>query len=275
MRDILVTLGTVDARSGHVNYAVELCTALDAALTALYVSQPFVDMPPIESPALLPEAVHFLREHRRAAVAGGPAFITWAKQRGVRHCEWKIANGSIAAALAELGNWHDLIVSGGVQPSDPQSMAVCGEMLLKAPAACLIVPAGVEWHGMPRRIAVAWNDSPQAIHAISAARPFLDRDSHVIVLSGKSRSDDAASHIVHPGFDLPAYLDRHGYDVECYSGQIDDRCAGESLLAAAADVNADLLVMGAYGRARFSEWVLGGATRHVLQNATLPLLMRH
>ena len=51
--------------------------------------------------------------------------------------------------------------------------------------------------------------------------------------------------------------------------------AGEALLEAARDVGADLLVMGAYGRSRFSEWALGGATRHVLTHAQMPVLMRH
>jgi nucleotide-binding universal stress UspA family protein len=47
------------------------------------------------------------------------------------------------------------------------------------------------------------------------------------------------------------------------------------LLARCIDVHADLLVMGAYGHSRLREWVLGGATRHVLQHAQLPLLLRH
>ena len=49
--------------------------------------------------------------------------------------------------------------------------------------------------------------------------------------------------------------------------------AGVAILETAANANADLIVMGAYGRSRFSEWVLGGATRHVLQHMTVPAFM--
>jgi nucleotide-binding universal stress UspA family protein len=50
---------------------------------------------------------------------------------------------------------------------------------------------------------------------------------------------------------------------------------GAAVLAAAGDVGAGLLVMGAYGHTRFREWVLGGVTRHVLAHAALPVLLRH
>jgi nucleotide-binding universal stress UspA family protein len=51
-----------------------------------------------------------------------------------------------------------------------------------------------------------------------------------------------------------------------------DGNAGEVLLAQAAAHAADLLVMGAYGHTRLREMVFGGATRHVLREATLPVL---
>ena len=51
--------------------------------------------------------------------------------------------------------------------------------------------------------------------------------------------------------------------------------AGAQLLSLAADVGADLLVMGCYGHSRAREWVLGGVTRTILQSMTLPVLMSH
>ena len=50
---------------------------------------------------------------------------------------------------------------------------------------------------------------------------------------------------------------------------------GELLLSLAADLQADLLVMGCYGHGRAREWLLGGVTRSVLQSMTLPVLMAH
>jgi nucleotide-binding universal stress UspA family protein len=46
-------------------------------------------------------------------------------------------------------------------------------------------------------------------------------------------------------------------------------------LSRAADLGADLLVIGAYGHSRVRELLLGGATRSILQSMTLPVLMSH
>ena len=78
-----------------------------------------------------------------------------------------------------------------------------------------------------------------------------------------------------PPFDIDSYLNRHG--IRARSQDLTDagEGVGEALLEQADRFHADLLVMGAYGRSRFSEWALGGATRHVLWNARLPVLFRH
>ena len=47
------------------------------------------------------------------------------------------------------------------------------------------------------------------------------------------------------------------------------------LLSRTCDAGADLIVMGAYGRSRLRELVLGGATRHLLRHMTVPVLMSH
>jgi nucleotide-binding universal stress UspA family protein len=54
-----------------------------------------------------------------------------------------------------------------------------------------------------------------------------------------------------------------------------DLAVGDVLLSRAADLGADLIVMGAYGHSRVREMVLGGVTRHILQHMTVPVLMSH
>jgi len=78
-----------------------------------------------------------------------------------------------------------------------------------------------------------------------------------------------------PPFDMLSHLRRHGIDPEQREIAADESDAGAALLDSAAALRADLLVMGAYGRNRFSEWIFGGATRHVLRHAGIPVLMRH
>ena len=54
-----------------------------------------------------------------------------------------------------------------------------------------------------------------------------------------------------------------------------DLGVGDLLLSRAADLCADLIVMGAYGHSRVREIILGEATRHILQQRTVPVLMSH
>jgi nucleotide-binding universal stress UspA family protein len=49
----------------------------------------------------------------------------------------------------------------------------------------------------------------------------------------------------------------------------------EALLSHAADMHADLIVMGGYGHSRLWELVLGGVTRTMLETMTVPVLMSH
>ncbi len=78
-----------------------------------------------------------------------------------------------------------------------------------------------------------------------------------------------------PPLDLPAYLRHQGIEARVQHGDFNDSDAGEGILKYAKDEGSDLIVMGAYGRSRFQEWILGGATRHVLEHMTVPVFMAH
>ena len=78
-----------------------------------------------------------------------------------------------------------------------------------------------------------------------------------------------------PGADLCTTLARHG--VKCEASAIDrpEQSVGETLLARVRHTHADLLVMGCYGHSRLREFILGGTTRHVLKEMSVPVLMSH
>jgi nucleotide-binding universal stress UspA family protein len=84
-----------------------------------------------------------------------------------------------------------------------------------------------------------------------------------------------AAHGDVPGADISLFLARHNIKTEATQVFADDIDVGDMLLSRAADLGSDLLVMGAYGRSRLTELVLGGATRHILQQMTVPVLMSH
>jgi len=78
-----------------------------------------------------------------------------------------------------------------------------------------------------------------------------------------------------PAADICLHLARHGVNAEAASLKATDMEVGDILLSRIADGDADLLVMGAYGRSRLREIVLGGASRHILDHMTVPVLMSH
>jgi nucleotide-binding universal stress UspA family protein len=114
-------------------------------------------------------------------------------------------------------------------------------------------------------IVAGWNGSREAARAVHEALPFLTAAERVVLCAV---GEEAARHLEAAA----TALRRHRVPV--HPEQVDgpDGNAGETLLARAAAHGADLLVMGAYGHGRLRELMFGGATRHVLREATLPVL---
>jgi nucleotide-binding universal stress UspA family protein len=274
MQDILAYTSSFATWSRATAHAARLAGALDASLTGLYVSpSPLAMAPTYETPELMTYVLEGIRELVESASAAAPAFVRWAGEHGVKKAAWQVAEGDLPSVLGHIGNWHDLLVLERT-PVPEESAAELGRIALSVEIPCLIVPPEGTPSPTPECIAVAWNGSPEAIRAIHAARPLLARAGRVVVLSGTPRK--ALTEIDwKPQFDLGVYLRRHGVHAEERRLLASDEEAGPALLAAAAEVGAGLLVMGAYGRTRFSEWFFGGATRHVLNHADIPVVMRH
>jgi nucleotide-binding universal stress UspA family protein len=118
------------------------------------------------------------------------------------------------------------------------------------------------------RICIGWNGTAESASAVSAALPWLQRAEAVRILSaeGYQRRGPAAP-------ELAAYLALHGIDAEVEVFRARSGGAGAGLLAAARDFGCDLLTMGAYSHSRLRQLILGGVTRHVLENADLPVMM--
>jgi nucleotide-binding universal stress UspA family protein len=120
-----------------------------------------------------------------------------------------------------------------------------------------------------KRIAIAWNGTANAASALTSVMPFVRQAEAVCVLTSDDyfrRGPSAA--------DVAEYVSHHGVAAQVISFQAIDRVTGAGLLAAAASFGADLMSMGAYSSSsRLRQLILGGTTRHVLENAMLPVLM--
>ena len=137
----------------------------------------------------------------------------------------------------------------------------------------MVVPDGSAPVVAPKRMALAWNGSAEALRAVRAAIPLLAGAEvvHVVLVdpprSGPERSD--------PGGMLARYLARHGVRVEIDVLAKTESRVSDVLLRHVRETGSEMIVMGAYGHSRFREAILGGATRNMLEQAEVPVLMAH
>ncbi len=215
---------------------------------------------------------------------------------GVQSFEQRILDDEAATGLSLMARHADLVIVGQLAPNGrgpdvpAEVLAGSGKPVLVMPFAARTSSAiavsrdGVASPGGPapaRHILVGWNASREAGRALQDALPLLRRADSVTLAIYDA---DARPGVFGdpPGTDVLAWLERHGVLAKLVLGQSERQGllkrpgnVAEQLLALAGERDCDLLVMGAYGHSRFRETLLGGVTRSVLDNMTLPLLMSH
>ena len=145
-------------------------------------------------------------------------------------------------------------------------------LVLAAGRPVLILPSAGRFPNIGARILVAWDASREATRAVTDAIPMLRLANTVHVMTVNPKHGEHG-HVA--GADIGFYLARHGVRVEIKTDHGAEIDVGNELLSRAADLDVDLIVMGGYGHSRLKEWVLGGATRTILESMTAPILMSH
>lgn len=147
------------------------------------------------------------------------------------------------------------------------------DLLLHSGRPVLVVPDGTTLTAGGRAV-IAWKPTREAARAVHDALPLLRHTDAVDVVvvdpepGEKSYGED-------PGADIAAHLARHGLRVEVVAKPRMNFSTAYAVLDHARSVGAGLLVAGGYGRSRFREFLLGGATRELLQGTHLPVLFSH
>jgi nucleotide-binding universal stress UspA family protein len=124
---------------------------------------------------------------------------------------------------------------------------------------------------MGDNILIAWNGSPEQSRTIALAMPLLAKARRVAVLTvegGAGVPGPSAAQVLR-------YLQRNGVAAEQMAVGLDGHSTGEAILESADKLGFDLLLKGAYTQSRLRQLIFGGATRHILANAKLPVLMAH
>jgi nucleotide-binding universal stress UspA family protein len=277
-RSLLVLLDHSSACAARTTQAMRLAKDLDCHLVGLAPTD-LIDLP------TLPDAAASLNEYaalvwdalRDQAERAAETFRDACHAAGVRSFEAVIDEANKVESLVRHARCSDLTVLTQADPSAPNFYAtkdLVESVVLHSARPTLVLPYAGDFEGIGKRVLVAWNDSREAARAVSDALPMLQRAAQVEVASwseGASAKDDP----LRPQLDaLHKWLMWHGVSAQV---RVETGRAGiaDAMLSHAADTDADLIVMGAYGHSRWAELVLGGATRGLLASMTVPVLMSH
>ncbi|HUD42139.1 MAG TPA: universal stress protein [Dokdonella sp.] len=252
---------------------LQLAQRLDAWLLGLHL----VPIAPaaFASPDAVALYVRDAEQLCRDAEAHGPWWQARLGAYGVSG-EWQVAQGDPVEALCHASRWADLVVVERpiLNPDAPTGWGIVSRTVFGAMAPVVVVPDSARIDRVGRQIVVAYNDSREGILALRGALPLLRQAERVEVLVGEPAASPFGLNYL-PRFDLRAWLERHGIAASFREFLVSGKDSGPALLDAARAVDADLIVMGAWGHSRIAELVLGGSTRYLFQNSDVPLLVAH
>ncbi len=286
IRQILAVLDGGDRSELALKAAVAVGKALSAHVEVLHV-EPLVDMalPAIGEGVTAGAAASVMEAAERDAkkrtekaealfqqlcVEAGLAIV----DADVPDCpsgacfSWRLASGHDNPEIAHRGRLSDLIVMARADVEDGGVDSTLLEAALFDTGRPVLI-AGENRDYDDRRLVVAWDGSRESAHSIGLALPFLVRAEEVRIFA---IGDDEPTADPAP---LVQYLARHGIEAEAAVIERKGRTIAETLLDEAEQQDTDLLVMGAYGHSAFSEYLFGGVTRTILEEATVPVIMAH
>jgi len=270
-KTILVHLDDRPRRAERLQLAFALAARFDAHLVALFA----LEAARLPSYALA-EAGDVVRKiesrHRSEAARAAENEFRQAERRAAAKAEWRMSMDDALAAVRVSARYADLVIAGQPEPEEPLQKVFAGDLLLSAGRPVLFVPYAGRFPDAGKRVLIAWNASREAARAVTDALPLLERAQSVEVVAFDPEGGD---HGEIAGADIALYLARHGVKATAARQFAPDVEIGAQILSCAADVSADLIVMGGYGHSRLRELALGGATRSLLEAMTVPVLMAH
>jgi len=185
--------------------------------------------------------------------------------------EWRSTVGWPTRFLVEQARAADLIVVAGEHKAvrDDSRFAIDVETALMETGRPLLIAPPLLENFQAERAVIAWKNTREARRAVRDSLPLLKLGKDVTILSiGNDRDDTELG-------DVRDYLRRHGITAGIHWGDEDEASAGEQILSFARERGADLVVAGGYGHSRMREWILGGVTRSLLEQAVFCCLMSH
>ncbi|NOD32933.1 MULTISPECIES: universal stress protein [unclassified Ruegeria] len=199
----------------------------------------------------------------------GKSGVRWSAEHGVA----QIAD--IGRHVAHRARFSDLVVLPHPYGKDRGAEAepIIESAMFEGHCPVLVVPDDTPPMKVPRNVMIAWNESVEAMCAVRRALPFLKQAelARIVVIDPPRHGPDRSD----PGGMLSQMLARHGVKCEIDVLSKTMTRVSDILNRHASDTESDLIVMGAYGHSRFREAILGGATRNMLEQSSVPVFLAH
>jgi nucleotide-binding universal stress UspA family protein len=276
LKDLLVHVPTTQPARPVVNYATSLAAKFSARLDAVaFGYEPINAELTFEGAAAVAAVMELQRERAlQDADTALKVFEAAAKLQGITYASRKAAAipAEAAETIGSLARLYDLTIVAQPEARASAMYNLAPEaVLFNSGRPMLMVPYIHERAFEANRIMVCWDGKRAAARAVLDAMPFLSAAETVEIIA--INEDSEATEVTAAA--LATHLARKNIAAKAERLTAERGEIHNTILSAAADRGAQLIVMGGYGHSRLREFVLGGATRGVLQSMTIPVLMSH
>ena len=275
IKNILIHIDNSSACEYRVQVAIQLALQHNAQLSGINVIPEFPEPTYYEAQISADIILEIDRKALESALITQRKYIKLANEAGLS-LSVAIEKGNLISILDEYARFTDLLILGKNYPEDPQNLseALADNMVLEAGAPCLIVPCSNQTHFTAKRVLVAWNASREAARTLKDAIPVLRKADAVEVLLVNPSHQGTSKENIHSK-NVSSFLNQHGIKSEIRIDSSNKSIPAAAILTRASEFTADIIVMGAYGHSRLREIILGGVTREILQEMTIPIFISH
>jgi nucleotide-binding universal stress UspA family protein len=182
---------------------------------------------------------------------------------------WREEDGRQNAVVGMSGRVYDLVIVEQPEKLASIAEATLEDALFESGRPVMMVPK-VMPETLGDVVAIAWNGSTETATTVAVSMPFLKQAKEVVVVAV------GPQHMPEPGptgDELARALERHGFKVSLRTAFGRQKPQGESFLQEAMAAGADLMLKGAYTQSRIRQMIFGGATRHIIMESKIPVVM--
>jgi nucleotide-binding universal stress UspA family protein len=275
-KDILVYADNTKYAAVRLDTAARLALSHGAHLTALHVDHaPYMPVD-LMGTGIAIQVRQWQKTVQEERVEKIRRIVDDTSTRHGIEIEWRQQDGQVDDAIMSHGAYADLVVVSQAgnpfdleQPIDPSP----GALALSSGRPVMVVPNRAGEYQVGNNVLIAWKPCAESARAVHDALPLLKEAESVTILEANPEMEAGRGRLV--GAEIGKHLARHGVKVTATSVNEKSANEGVTILARAAEIGADLIVMGGYGHSRLREVVLGGVSSHILKHHYIPVFMAH